>query len=225
MMKRNIRYWFVEIFAVILNLVFALTVLMLSRSSGAISEDTEFLVVATVATITVLLLVVKNDMIKQVRQLENRTGRLVTLFDPLTSSIPTQSAPRWEGQWASHWLIHDGEDDFVPYVDDGVTIEEIAPQLGIVEGIGHSAYDYGGTYALEGRMISSRIAILTYKTFYTPLEDCEGAVMLRMDRMGKISGWWMANNEDVGGLVIFERHDNNEPFEFKFHQQSTGEHN
>jgi hypothetical protein len=206
-MKKNIGYWFVEIFALGVNLSLALTVLLLSRTSDVISEDAEFLVVATVASITALLLVVRRDLAKQDRQLERRIGDLVTSFDPLTSSIPTEVAPRWEGQWASCWQTYEGDDDFEPYVDDGIIIEKINPQLGIIQGIGHSAYHDDATYVLEGRMISRQIAILTYKTYYAPFEDCEGSVMLRMDRMGNISGWWMANSEEARGLVILERND------------------
>jgi hypothetical protein len=75
-MKKFAQEWFVEIAAVVVNLVLAIVVLLVSRSSDAISEEAEFLVIGTVASITVLLLFLKSETVNRVRDLSTKVTRI-----------------------------------------------------------------------------------------------------------------------------------------------------
>jgi hypothetical protein len=216
--KINVKEWIVEIAAVILNLVLGIIVLVLNHTSNLVSEDTEFLVIATTATFTILLLIIKNDITKQVLKLKRQTGQLVTVFDPLSNTVQSKIVQFWEGQWKANWLIQT-ENGFVPYVDDGLAINDISPEMGMIEGTGQSAYSEEGVYNIRGRMISSRIAVLTYKTPFLPLKQLEGVAMLRMDKMGGIEGWWMSNTRDISGQIVLERAEDDEAIEYQVHHQ------
>jgi hypothetical protein len=132
--------------------------------------------------------------------------------------ISAQNVARWLGRWNCRWMIHVEGGHLAPYVDDGITLQHIAPETGMVCGVGHTAYGSGGTYKVRGRIASERIGIFIYSSSESLFSGLDGVFIVRMNAVGEVSGWWLGRGRDgmdIGGRVILRRHKDNEPFEPK----------
>jgi len=115
-------------------------------------------------------------------------------------------------------MIHVEGGHLAPYIDDGITLQHIASETGIVRGVGHTAYGSGRMYKVKGRIVGGRIGIFIYSSDESLFSGLDGMFIVRMNAVGEVSGWWVGSGRDgmqIGGRVILERYKDNEPFEFK----------
>lgn len=134
--------------------------------------------------------------------------------------ISAQNIARWLGRWNCHWTIHGERGHPSPHVDDGITIQHIDPESGMLRGVGHTAYGSGGTYKVQGRIAQEQIGVFIYSSDESAFSRLDGVFILHMNGAGEVTGSWLGKGRDgtdLEGRVVFERPKDYETFDPQLH--------
>lgn len=159
------------------------------------------------------------------RQLVHSTS--IGSSDPSIESSVVDLSPPWnlndepldpaevaacEGTWRCHWTLRTPSGEFKDYVDDTITIHDIDPETGSLEGFGTAVYENSPGYSIRGCLSDTGFAYMYYTTTGLHKEKAGFIILQFYFQQSEAEGWWLGGGRGsrqppIGGYSTWIKDD------------------